>query len=84
MQVSETKIGIDEVMAAHAPGELKEIFGSGTAAVISPVGESNYSGRVISIGDGTVGPVARKFYTSLTDIQYGMAEDPLGWIYPVD
>ena len=79
-KVVERKISIAEVMDAHASGKLKEIFGSGTAAVISPVGELNYNEQVITVGDGKVGPMANKFYKSISDIQYGKAEDPAGWI----
>jgi branched-chain amino acid aminotransferase len=81
--VSEKKISIDELMQAHAAGKLSEVFGSGTAAVISPVGEIKYGDRVITISGGEVGPVALKYYKAITDIQYGKAEDPLGWIVPV-
>ena len=83
MPVSERLISIDELLAAHADGKLDEVFGSGTAAVISPVGEIKYGERRITVGDGSVGPIAQKFYTELTDIQYGRAEDPMGWIEPV-
>ena len=79
-KVVERKISIAEVMDAHASGKLKEIFGSGTAAVISPVGELNYNEQVITVGGGNVGPMANKFYKSISDIQYGKAEDPAGWI----
>jgi branched-chain amino acid aminotransferase len=81
--VSERKISIDELMAANEQGKLQEAFGAGTAAVISPVGEIKYGERMISIAEGKVGPVARKYYDAITDIQYGKAEDPLGWIEPV-
>ncbi|MCK5194750.1 MAG: branched-chain amino acid aminotransferase [Desulfobulbaceae bacterium] len=80
LKVVERKISITEVMDAHASGKLKEIFGSGTAAVISPVGELNYNEQVITVGGGKVGPMANKFYKSISDIQYGKAEDPAGWI----
>ncbi len=83
IKVTERKISIDEVMNAHSSGNLQEIFGSGTAAVISPVGEIKYGDTTISIGDGSVGPVANRFFQTLTDIQYGKSEDPLGWIEPV-
>jgi branched-chain amino acid aminotransferase len=56
------------------------VFGSGTAAVISPVGEIRYGDKVISIGDGTPGDTAMKFYDALTDIQYGKADDLENWI----
>jgi len=84
MNISERKLSIDEVFLAHENGTLKEVFGSGTAAVISPVGEIRYGDKVISIGDGTPGETAMKFYTGLTDIQYGKAEDSENWIEVVD
>lgn len=83
MKVSERKISIDEVVAAHAGGTLNEIFGSGTAAVISPVGELKYEDAVLPIGQGKVGPVAQKFFDAIMDMQYGRAEDVMGWIEPV-
>ncbi len=83
LNVSERKISIDEVLQAHLAGTLKEVFGSGTAAVISPVGEIKYGDELIKIGDGSVGPLSQRFYDSLTDIQYGITEDPFGWIVPV-
>ncbi|MGD8656289.1 MAG: branched-chain amino acid aminotransferase [Desulfobacterales bacterium] len=82
-KVSERKISIDELVEANASGKLTEVFGSGTAAVISPVGEIKYGDQVFTIADGGVGPVAQKYYNAITDIQYGKAEDPLGWIVPV-
>jgi branched-chain amino acid aminotransferase len=83
MKIAESKISIDEVFKAYEAGKLNEVFGSGTAAVISPVGELKYKDKTITIGDGNVGPIAHKFFTTLTDIQYGKAEDPLRWIEPV-
>ena len=83
VKVSERRISIDEVMAANETGKLKEIFGSGTAAVISPVGELKYGEQVIQIGDGSVGPMANKLFNYLQDIQYGNAKDLFEWIEPV-
>ncbi len=83
MKVEERKISIDEVFEAHAAGKLTEIFGSGTAAVISPVGQLKYEDRVITIGEGKVGPVARKFFDAIMDIQYGRSPDGMGWTEPV-
>lgn len=83
MNVSERRISIDDVFDAHGSGRLKEIFGTGTAAVISPVGELKYDDKVIHIGNGEVGPVAHKFFKTITGIQYGEIEDPMGWIEPV-
>lgn len=83
LTVTERQISIDDVVKAHEAGQLKEIFGSGTAAVISPVGELNYDGRTLHVGDGKVGPLAQKFYQVITDMQYGAADDPMGWIVSV-
>jgi branched-chain amino acid aminotransferase len=83
MTVSERKITIDEILGAHESGQLKEIFGSGTAAVISPVGEIRYDDRDLVVSDGQVGPIAQRLYTELTDIQYGRVKDPMGWVVPV-
>jgi len=80
INVAERKISINEVLDAHSSGKLEEIFGSGTAAVISPVGEIKYGDTVITVGNGTVGPMANKFYKTISDIQYGHIEDPEGWI----
>lgn len=83
IKVTERKISIDEVVVAHESGKLQEIFGSGTAAVISPVGELKYGDKVLTIGDGSVGPMASKLFNSIQDIQYGKSEDPFGWIEPL-
>ena len=83
LKVAERKISIDEVLSAHGAGKLTEIFGSGTAAVISPVGELKYGDQILAIGGGKVGPIAQKFYSAITDIQYGVSPDPLGWVVPV-
>ncbi len=80
LTVTERKISIDELMEAHESGKLKEIFGSGTAAVISPVGELKYDERVITVGEGQVGPLAHRFFQSIQDIQYGSIEGPEGWV----
>jgi branched-chain amino acid aminotransferase len=82
--VSERTIGIDEVFSAHDSGKLREVFGAGTAAVISPVGELRYGDRAIVLNNGEVGPMARKFYKAITDIQYGLADDPFDWVYNIE
>ena len=51
--------------------------------MISPVGEIKYGDKVITIAEGKVGPIAQKYYDAITDIQYGKAEGPMGWIEPV-
>ena len=83
-KVTERQISIDELINAHSDGRLKEVFGAGTAAVISPVGQIKYGEQVITVNDNQTGPVAQKYYNAITDIQYGRAEDPMGWIVPVD
>ncbi len=83
MKISEKRMTIDELTLAHESGKLEEIFGTGTAAVISPVGEIKYGEKTLTIGNGRVGPLSRQFYNALTDIQYGRSEDPLGWIESV-
>ncbi len=82
LPVSERRISIDEIIEHHDSGALSEIFGSGTAAVISPVGELKYGDRVLKIGDGQVGPLSRKFYDAIMDIQYSRVDDTMGWIEP--
>ncbi|OEU50888.1 MAG: branched-chain amino acid aminotransferase [Desulfobacterales bacterium C00003060] len=81
---AERPITIDELMAAHEDGSLQEIFGAGTAAVVSPVSHLAWKDKVLTIGDGRVGPMAQRFYKAITDIQYGRADDPFGWIVPVE
>lgn len=81
---TERRISIDEVMNAQKEGKSLEIFGTGTAAVISPVGMIKYGDDAIEINNNEVGSVTQKFYKALTDIQYGRAEDPAGWIEPID
>jgi branched-chain amino acid aminotransferase len=83
IKVAERKISIDEIYEAHEKGALKEIFGSGTAAVISPVGNMKYNGKEITINNGNVGPLSAKLFKSLMDIQYGKTADTFDWIMPV-
>ena len=60
------------------------MFGTGTAAVISPVGELKYKDKVVTINDFKTGPLTQKLYDYLTGIQWGKEEDKYGWIYPVE
>ena len=84
LYVSERLISIDEVIGACRSGALKEMFATGTAAVISPVGEISYKGKQFRIADGKTGELAQRFYDELTGIQYGRIEDPFGWRIRVD
>ena len=80
MPVSERRISIDEVIAAHDDGRLEEVFGSGTAAVISPVGVLRYKGKDYVIGDGKIGPFAQKMYDFIEGLHVGEVEDTSGFI----
>jgi branched-chain amino acid aminotransferase len=77
--VSERKVSIDEVMQAGRDGTLREMWGTGTAAVVSPVGELGYKGEKISIGNGQTGMLTQKLYDAIVGIQYGQQPDPHGW-----
>ncbi|MCL2747242.1 MAG: branched-chain amino acid aminotransferase [Oscillospiraceae bacterium] len=81
--VQERPIALDELASAARDGTLGEAFGSGTAAVISPIGAFNVKGDVISVGGGRIGPLAQRLYDALTDIQWGRVPDPFGWIVEV-
>jgi len=83
LKVSEKRISIEEVLAANEKGNLQEIFGTGTAAVISPVGELNYKGQVCTINKGKTGNLARKLFDELQAIQNGHKKDPYGWVIEV-
>lgn len=78
--VSERRLSIDEVEKAAKDGSLKEMFGTGTAAVVSPVGELKYKDDIIKIGDNKIGEITQKLYDALTGIQTGKAEDKFGWM----
>ena len=82
-KVEERRITIDEVFEASDNGTLKEVFGSGTAAVISPVGLIHHEGKKIDIGIGSIGDFAKRLYDEITGIQYGTIEDRHNWIHSV-
>ena len=79
LKVTERRISIQELYDAHAQGTLEEAFGTGTAAVISPIGELNWNGNKIIINGGMTGEISAKIYNVLTGIQNGESEDPFGW-----
>lgn len=83
LKVSERKLSIQEVADAAAKGELKEAFGSGTAAVISPIGELKWGDDIMTINNGEIGPISQKLYDNLTGIQWGKIEDTFGWTVKV-
>ncbi len=83
LEVEERKISVDELIEAQKSGKLEECFGSGTAAVISPVGTLRYKDDVMQIGDGTTGKLSQKLYDTVTGIQNGTVEDKFGWVVNV-
>ena len=83
MKVSERRISIDEVADAHKQGTLREVFGCGTASVISPVGELAWDGSGRKIGDGKIGPLSQKLYDTITQIQRGILSDRRGWVVDI-
>jgi len=79
LRVSERPITIDEVMQAGRDGTLKEMWGTGTAAVVSPVGLLGYKGEQLTINGCQTGEVTQKLYDTIVGIQYGRTNDPHGW-----
>jgi branched-chain amino acid aminotransferase len=75
----EDKVEVHEMLADVRSGKITEVFGCGTAAVIAPVGVFEYEDEKITINNNQSGPVASLLFKTLTDIQYGRAEDPYGW-----
>ncbi|MDR0967094.1 MAG: branched-chain amino acid aminotransferase [Myxococcales bacterium] len=84
LHVSERPISIDEVVEASQTGKLQEIFGTGTAAVISPVGQLSYRGVEHVIHRGKSGPLALKLFEHISLLQRGELDDPFGWVQRVD
>lgn len=78
-EVEERRVAIDELYQYHKEGRLQEVFGTGTAAVISPVGELLFKDEKIVINDNQTGPITQKLYDNYTGIQSGKLEDPYGW-----
>ena len=82
-EVIEDKLAIADIMKAAEEGKLEEVFGCGTAAVVSPVKELKWKDQVANIGNGEIGELTQKLYDTLTGIQWGTIEDTKGWIVPV-
>lgn len=83
LSVEERRISLEELLGAQRDGRLEEVFGTGTAAVISPVGRLRHQDSIMTIADGKTGPLSQRLYDSLTDIQWGRAEDRFGWTVAV-
>ncbi len=83
-EAEEARLDVNKIFEDAKSGKLTEAFGTGTAAVISPVGTLCLRDEKITIGDGGIGTISQKLYDTLTGIQYGRLEDRNGWIVPVD
>jgi len=79
LKVSERKISIHEILDAAKNGRLMEAFGTGTAAVISPVGYITYKGKDYTVAGGKMGEISQRLYNELIGIQYGLKQDAYGW-----
>jgi branched-chain amino acid aminotransferase len=82
-EVEERPLSIDEIILAHENSKLEESFGTGTAAVISPIGELMYKDKDYVINDNEIGEVTSMLYETLTGIQFGKLDDEFGWTYEV-
>jgi branched-chain amino acid aminotransferase len=81
LEVEQRALSVDDIFDGVASGQISEAFGTGTAVVISPVGQFTYRDRTVVVGDGkTAGPTTLKLYDTLTGIQYGRLPDPHGWV----
>ena len=83
-KVSERRISIQEIADAYDNGKLDEVFGTGTAAVISPVGHLKWGDKVMTINNNEIGPVSQMLYDTMTGIQWGKIPDDFGWIEKID
>ena len=83
LPVEERRISVEELVAAAKDGTLEEVWGSGTAAVISPVGHLRYEDDVYQIKDGGIGEISQKLYDTVTGIQLGKIADTHGWTVEV-
>ena len=82
-KVSERLISVDELISALNEGRLEEAWGTGTAAVVSPIGKLMYNDVEYVINEGKIGDVTARLYDILTSIQWGKIEDNYGWVYEI-
>ena len=83
-KVVERRISVDELAEAMQNGTLEEAWGTGTAAVVSPIGELCYKDMKYTVNGGKIGEVTQHLYDTLTGIQWGKIEDTYGWTLPID
>ena len=82
--VEQRKLSLDEVISAYKDGKLNEAFGTGTAAVVSPIGMLDTGDIQMTINNGVIGDIAQKLYDTLTGIQWGKIDDEFGWTLKVN
>lgn len=82
-KVIERRIAIDEIAKAYDEGKLDEVFGTGTAAVISPVGHLKWGNKIMEINNNQIGKISHMLYETLTGIQWGKLPDEFGWIVKI-
>lgn len=82
-EVSEQQLDIEKILADIDNGKITEVFGCGTAAVVSPVGKLGFKGTEHIINNNQTGPVSKHLYDELTGIQYGTREDVFGWVHVI-
>jgi len=80
LDIEERALSVDEIMDGAESGRLAEAFGTGTAVVVSPVGQFTYRDRTAMVGNGQAGKLTMNLYNTLTGIQYGRLPDPHGWV----
>ncbi len=78
-KVTERKISIQEIADAYDAGKLDEVFGTGTAAVVSPVGHLKWNEKIMEINDNEIGNISQMLYDTMTGIQWGKIPDEYGW-----
>jgi branched-chain amino acid aminotransferase len=82
-RVEERRLSLDELLAGIRSGAVTEMFGAGTAAVVSPIGEILVDGDVVRVGGGQPGPISKRLLEAVTGIHRGRAEDRFGWCHAV-
>ena len=82
--MTERKVSMQEVFDAAKNGTLNEAFGTGTAAVISPIGELSWEGEDVVINNGEIGPISHKIFDTITGIQSGRLEDKYHWVTVIE
>ena len=84
VSVEERLITAQELFDAADSGKLEEAWGSGTAAVVSPIGELAMGEKKVTINNGQIGHLTQRLYDTLTGIQWGTEPDPYGWTVPIE